>query len=100
MALVYFSNEFPKGDLQDLFRHVRRGSKDRRHALLAQFLDKATTAIDEEVSQLPSHLRSNFSKFRDITAWSEDVGLRTGPFCGAVDGVLLIAVQLSSFIGY
>jgi monodictyphenone polyketide synthase len=100
MDLIYLPNEFPKGDLQDSFRHLRRASKDKRHVLLAQFLDEATSAMQQEVSHLSDELRGHFSNPRDVLAWSEDNHLREGPLCGAVEGALLIIVQLSILIGY
>src|SRR4051812_29735313 len=44
MKFGYFSNEFPRGDLKDLFRRLLSHSKDRRHPLLAIFIQEATLA--------------------------------------------------------
>ena len=99
LRLVYFSNEFPHDDLQHLFRRLHVHSKDQRHPLLAQFIDKATSAIREEVRHLPAALKNSFPPFQTVFDLADDAELRKGPMCGSIDGVLLIVVQLASFIG-
>lgn len=99
MNFIYFSNEFPKGDLQDLLRLLHSHSKDKHHPILAQFIDEATRAVKEEVRALPSELKDLIPSFITILSWAEDGGLREGLICGAVDGVLLVVVQLAAYIG-
>ena len=99
MELAYFSNEFPKDDLQGLMRQLHTHSRDRRHPILAQFLDEATLAIREEVRQLPVPLRALIPPFETILTFSDFMALRTGPLCGAIDGILLCTVELGTFIG-
>lgn len=100
MELVYFSNEFPREDLQDLFRRIHNHSKDRQHPLLAQFLSEATWAVKDEIRRLPTELKQLIPPFETILAWAEHTELREGLICGAVDGVLLIVIQLATYIGY
>ncbi|KAH8810943.1 putative polyketide synthase [Xylogone sp. PMI_703] len=100
MRLVYFSNEFPKEDLQDLFRRLHNHSKDRHYPFLAQFISEATWAIKDEVRQLPTELKQLIPPFETILSWAENPELREGLICGAVDGVLLVVVQLAAYIGY
>lgn len=99
MKLAYFSNEFPKDDLQGLMRQLHTHSRDRRHPILAQFLDEATLAIREEVRQLPVPLRALIPPFETILNFSDFTALRTGPLCGSIDGILLCTVELGTFIG-
>lgn len=100
MELVYFSNEFPKGDLEDLFHRLHNHSKDKHHLFLAQFINEATSAIKDEVRQLPTELKRLIPPFKTVLSWAEDEGLRSGLICGAVDGVLLTVVQLATYIGW
>lgn len=99
MKLVYFSNEFPRDDLRDLFRKMRQHSKDRRHHILARFLEEATLAIHEEVRQLPTALRALIPPFETILDFSNFADLRKGQLCGSIDGILLCTVELGTFIG-
>jgi hypothetical protein len=99
MELVYFSNEFPTDDLQDLFRRLRSHSKDRRHPILAQFINETTWAIKDEVRRLPTELKRLIPPFDTVLSWAENTELREGLICGAVDGVLLVVVQLATYIG-
>jgi hypothetical protein len=97
--LAYFSNEFPKEDLQILFRRLHKHSKTNNHAVLAQFLSEATRAVKEEIRELPAGLRQLIPPFTSILSWVEHPELREGLLCGAIDGVLLIIVQLATYIG-
>jgi monodictyphenone polyketide synthase len=99
MDVVYFSNEFPKGDLQDLFRRLHNHSKDKTHPILAQFINEATWAVKEEVRQLPTELKRLIPPFETVLSWVENTELREGLICGAIDGVLLIVAQLAAYIG-
>ena len=100
MELVYFSNEYPKEDLQDLFRRLHNHSRDKHHPLLAQFLNEATSAVKDEIRRLPTELKQLIPPFETLLSWAENTELRQGLICGAVDGVLLIVVQLATYIGY
>jgi hypothetical protein len=99
MELVYFSNEFPREDLQDLFRRLHNHSKDKQHPVLARFIHEATWAVKDEVRRLPTELKQLIPPFENLLSWVENAELREGLICGAVDGVLLIVVQLATYIG-
>jgi Starter unit:ACP transacylase in aflatoxin biosynthesis len=100
MKLAYFSNEFPHDDLQELLRRLHVHSKDRRHTILARFIDEATLAIREEIRQLPTALKALIPPYETILNFADHSELRKGPLCGSIDGVLLCAVELGTFIGY
>lgn len=98
MDIVYFSNEFPKEDLQDALRQLHKHSKERRHYLLAHFLSEATHAVKHEVAQLPGRLRELIPPFQSLFSWAEDAELREGLLCGSIDGVLLVLLELGAYI--
>jgi Starter unit:ACP transacylase in aflatoxin biosynthesis len=100
MKLAYFSNEFPNDDLRELLRRLHIHCKDRRHTVLARFIDEATLAIREEVRRLPTTLKALIPPFETILNFADHSELRNGPLCGSIDGVLLCAVELAIFIGY
>ncbi|PCG96050.1 Acyl transferase/acyl hydrolase/lysophospholipase [Penicillium occitanis (nom. inval.)] len=99
MKVIYFSNEFPSDDTRDLFRRLRVHSKDKRHPTLARFIAEATAALRGEVAGLPSSLRATVPKFDSIFSLEEQTALRQGPLGGAIDGVLLCALQIATLIG-
>lgn len=99
MEFVYFSNEFPKDDLQDIYRGLHKHSKDKNFPLLARFLNEATSAVKDEVSRLPTELKRLIPPFQTLLSWVENKELREGLLCGAIDGVLLIVAQVASYIG-
>lgn len=98
MEVVYFSNEFPKEDLGDIFRQLHLRSKDSGHHVLARFIEEASKAVKNEVQKLPLNLRQLIPHFETVSAWSENKELREGLLCGAVDGALLVFAQLSLYI--
>ncbi|SLM39055.1 polyketide synthase [Lasallia pustulata] len=100
MELVYFSNEFPRDDLQNLFRRLHNHSKDKHHPILAQFINETTSAVKDEVRRLPTELKQLIPPFETVLSWAENTELRKGLICGAVDGVLLVVIQLATYIGY
>ena len=100
MKLIYFSNEFPHDDLQDLFRRLYTHSKDRAHPVLARFLDEATLTIRDEVRRLPAALQGLIPPFETILDFADHPELRKGPLSGSVEGVLLCVVELATLIGY
>ena len=100
MKIAYFSNEFPHDDLQELLRRLHVHSKDKRHAVLSSFIGEATLAIREEVRQLPTALKALIPPFETIFSFADNAELRKSPLCESINGVLLCAVELGSFIGY
>lgn len=99
MKLLYFSNEFPQDDLQNVFHELHTHSKDRRHPILARFLEEATLAIREELQQLPTDLRNLVPTFETILTFADFADLRKGQLCGSIDGILLCILELGTFIG-
>lgn len=100
MKLIYFSNEFPQDDLQSLFRELHTHSKDRRHPVLARFLEEATLVIRDELKQLPTTLRNLVPPFETILTLADFADLRKGQLCGSIDGILLCTLELGTLIGY
>ncbi|EDU45231.1 Polyketide synthase modules [Pyrenophora tritici-repentis] len=98
MDTIYFSNEFPKEALQDVFRQLHKESKSSTHHLLARFMSEATRAVKKEIEQLPSSLKQIIPPFETLSAWAESKELREGELCGAIDGVLLVLLQISVYI--
>ena len=100
MKVVYFSNEFPHDDLQDLFRRLYTHSKDRGHPVLARFIDEATLTIRDEVRRLPAALQGLIPPFETVLDFADHPELRRGPLSGSVEGILLCVVELATLIGY
>ncbi|KAG0650226.1 polyketide synthase [Hyphodiscus hymeniophilus] len=100
LKVLYFGNEFPYDDLQELLRRLYIHSKDRKHTILSTFIDEATLAIRKEIHLLPATLRASIPPFQTILNLADHSELRKGPpLCGAIDGVLLCVVQLATLIG-
>lgn len=99
MDIIYFSNEFLATNIQDLLRRVHNHSKSQEHHLLAAFLRESSALIKAEVQHLPADLRHIIPPFTDVLSWAENTELRQGALCGAVDGVLLVIVQIAAYIG-
>ncbi|KAL9479466.1 hypothetical protein ACSS6W_004252 [Trichoderma asperelloides] len=99
IKVLYFSNEFPKDDLQASFRKLYNNSKDRRHHILARFLEEATLAIRDELSQLSTNLRNLIPPFETILTIVDFTDLRKSQLCGAIDGILLCTLELGTLIG-
>ncbi|KAK2878176.1 Type I Iterative PKS [Arthroderma sp. PD_2] len=99
-TLLYFGNEFPNDDLNDLFRRLLQHSKDRRFRLLAAFLEEATIVIQDEIAKLPHQVKSQVPHFDNILTLSENGYLRELGLGAAMESALLIALQLGLFIGH
>jgi monodictyphenone polyketide synthase len=99
MEIVYFSNEFPKDDLQHLYRNFQNHAKNSDHTILARFIQEATSAIKDEVRRLPTELKQQIPPFETLLSWADRNDLREGPLSGAVDGVLLVIAQIAAYIG-
>ncbi|KAH6658474.1 hypothetical protein BKA67DRAFT_656663 [Truncatella angustata] len=100
MEVVYFSNEFPNEDLQDLLRRLHRHSKDRQHHILARFFEGATRVVREELRLIPASLKALIPTFESVLEFGDYPDLRKGPLGGSIDGILLCLVELGAFIGY
>ncbi|KAK4990348.1 hypothetical protein LTR66_006820 [Elasticomyces elasticus] len=100
IRIVFFSNEFPNDNLEDLFRRLHQHSKDKRHTVLARFIYEATQAVRDEVSRLPTELKHLVPAFESVLRLADDSVLRQGRLRSSFDGVLLAVLQLATFIGY
>ncbi|ROT34557.1 putative polyketide synthase [Sodiomyces alkalinus F11] len=100
MSFMYFNNDFPSGSVQDQLRHLHNHSKDNNHPVLARFIAEATRVIKEEIQCLPTELKTLILPFNNVFSWAENENLREGLVCGAVEGVLLVTLQLAAYIGY
>ncbi|EFY95624.1 polyketide synthase [Metarhizium robertsii] len=98
--LVYFGNEFPNDDLNELFRKLLQHSKDRRFRSLSAFLDEASLVLQEEIAKLPHNVRSQVPHFDNIVTLSENGYLRELGLGAAMESALLIVLQLALFIGH
>lgn len=98
MKVVYFSNEFPHDDLQDVLRRLYNHSKTKQHPILAQFIDDATSAIRDEVRQLPAALKELIPPFETVLNLADHADLRKGQLGGSVDGVLLCVLEIGTLI--
>ncbi len=97
--VIFFGNEWSKGDLQDVFRTLQKHSKDANHPLLARFIVAATRALRLEVADLPSEIQLQIPPFDSVIQWPAMTPFREGPLCGAVEGVLLVVAQIGAYIG-
>ncbi|KAL8743164.1 MAG: hypothetical protein Q9190_004459 [Brigantiaea leucoxantha] len=100
MKFVHFHNEFPNDDLKDLYRRLLNHSKDKKHLILAGFLDEATSVIREEVRKLPRALKDLVPPFESILNFVDHESLRKGPLGGSVEGLLLCVLEIATFIGF
>lgn len=98
--LVFFSNEFPRDDLEDLFRRLQRHSKDKRFRFLAEFLKECTGVINEESLKLPQPLQSLLPPVQTVLSLVENPQFRVGPLGGALESALLCILEIGMFIGY
>lgn len=99
MKLIYFGNDFPSDNLQDLFRRLYHQSQDRSHPNLARFIQEATLVVREEVRALPAKLQSLVPAFETIFDLADLPDLRQGPLGGLIDGMLLCVVHIAALIG-
>lgn len=98
MEITYFHNEFPKENLQEIFRRLHIEGKSQGHRFLAEFVSEATQAVKEEIALVDADLQQLFPAFDSVFSWAEDKTLREGPLSGAVDGVLLIVAQVCIYL--
>lgn len=99
MDLFLFSNELPGEDLNSVLRRLHFLSKQKRHAYLAEFLQLATAVFRAEIRRLPQADRAQCPYIESILELCNHGQLRKGRLAGAVDGVILIVLELASFIG-
>ena len=98
--LVFFSNEFPNDDLQDLFRRLQRHSKDKRFRYLATFLEECTAVVREETLKLPQAVQDLLPPFRTFLSLADRSQFQQGPLGGALESALLCVLEIGMFIAY
>ncbi|KAI1371168.1 ketoacyl-synt-domain-containing protein [Hypoxylon crocopeplum] len=100
MKVLYFSNELPNNDLQQLLRRLHNHAKDRKHPILARFIEEATSVVAEEVRLLSAGVRALVPPFESVLNLADLSDINKGPLGGAIEGVLLCVIELASLIGY
>lgn len=92
---AFFRIEFPNDDLKDLFRRLRRNSKDKRFRFLALFLEEASAVVKEELLKLPQALQDLLPPFQTILSLAD---FRQGSLGGAMKSALLCVLEIGMFI--
>ncbi|KAJ5177089.1 Type I Iterative PKS [Penicillium canariense] len=64
--LAFFGNDFPSGNIADLFRRLHRWSKDKRFHFLAFFLDECVSTINDEVILLSQSVPAQLIRIQTI----------------------------------
>lgn len=100
IRLMFFSNELPFDNLQELFRGMHNLSKQKHYWLLARFFDEATVAVREEVEVMPASSRNTIPPFDTVLNLAEYLDLRKTSIWGSIEGVLLILVELGTLLMY
>ncbi|RAK87875.1 ketoacyl-synt-domain-containing protein [Aspergillus costaricaensis CBS 115574] len=98
--LVYFGNEFPNDDVNELFRRLQQHSKDRRFRLLSAYLEDSILVLQDEIAKLPHSVNSRVPHFDNIVTLSENGYLRELGLGAAMESAFLLILQLGSFIGH
>lgn len=99
-CLAYFGKDFPSDNLADLFRRLHRWSNDKRHAHLALFLEETIAVIREEVDKLPKPIPEEVASLQNIVGLVDGFeAIRTTPIGGALEGSLLVVLQIAALIG-
>lgn len=98
--LAYFGKDFPSDNLTDLFRRLHRWSKDKRHAYLALFLEESVAVVRDEVEKLPKPVPEQVTNLQNIGSLVDGFeAIRTTPIGGALEGTLLVVLQIAALIG-
>lgn len=101
--VLYLSGEIPQGDPEGdqrtLFRRLNLLSKERDHVVLASLLQCVTRALKDECSRLSRVYRDLIPPFESVLDLTDHVvHLRQTPVGGAIERVLVLVVQLGSFV--
>ncbi len=99
MKVFCFTSDFSPDDMKDILRQLRKHSKDRRHVILARFVDDATLAIREEVQRLPSTLKALVPPFETILDLDNHSELRVGSLANPIYNAITCVLELATFIG-
>lgn len=100
LRIIHFSNEPPNDDLETLLRRLTALSKDKKHHILARFLDEATSVVQEEVGQLTTELKKAIPAFDTVVSFAGNAELRKGRLQPSIDGVLHCLLHLGTYIAY
>ncbi|KAF3058488.1 Conidial yellow pigment biosynthesis polyketide synthase [Daldinia childiae] len=73
---------------------------NRKHSVLARFIQEATSAVAEEVRFLSADVRALVPPFESVLNLASLSDTHKGPLGGAIEGVLLCVAELASLIGY
>jgi asperthecin polyketide synthase len=98
-TLLYFGNEFPSDDVNEIFRRLQQHSKDRRFRLLNAYLEDSILVLQDEIAKLPHSVRSQVPHFDNIATLSEIGYLRELGLGAAMESAFLLILQLGLFIG-
>lgn len=101
--VLYFSGEIPQcdpeGDQRALFRNLKLLSKERDHMILASLLECVTLGLKDEFSRLNRPQRDLIPPFESVLDLTDHVvKLRKTPLGGAIERVMVLVVQLGSFV--
>ncbi|KAL4925855.1 ketoacyl-synt-domain-containing protein [Aspergillus undulatus] len=99
-TLLYFGNEFPNDDVNELFRRLQQHSKDRRFRHLDSHLQESVLVLQDEIAKLPHHVRSRVPHFDNIVTLSEQGYLRELGLGAAMESAFLLILQVGLFIGH
>jgi len=99
MDLILFSNELLGDDLAEVLGRLHFHSKDKKHAYLSEFLQHATIAFRDEVGKLSDVNKSQVPYLESIHELCNHDDLRTGNISGAIEGVILVVLQIGLLIG-
>lgn len=101
--ILYFSGEIPQcgpdGDQRALFRKLKLLSKERDHTTLASLLECVTLGLKDEIRRLSRPQRDLIPSFESVLDLTDHVvKLRKTRLGGAIERVLVLVVQLGSFV--
>lgn len=100
MSLLLFSNELPSDDHHAIARRLRIAQKSSKHPYLAEFLRKSTDAVRDEIRLLAHNERCDISHLESILDIWNHANLRKGHLGGAIEGAMLLVLELGTLIGY
>lgn len=101
--VLYFSGEIPQcdpeGDQRALFRKLKLLRKERDHTTLASLLECVTLGLKDEIRRLSRPQRDLIPSFESVLDLTDQVvKLRKTRLGGAIERVLVLVVQLGSFV--
>lgn len=98
--LAFFGNDFPSGNIPDLFRRLHRWSKDKKFHVLALFMEESVATLIHEMNHLSQRIPSELTSAQNILGFVDGWGgTRFTPVGGAIETALLCILQLGILIG-